>query len=1587
MKKKIIAIILCLSILLNTVPLHNVVANDTNSHTSESMNYGSVIGNTAQFNVYFPIPISNDPSNVKNPWGTDCEFLSEGEMPNDFIMIITNYYCSDSGEIWYQVGAAPGYELPEKLQKNPWVYQDNVNMPLGESLIIHSTGRNFVLDEEGNVVTSANIGLYNTVNLECSSSLIGTPQYKWQILVNEEWTNIVGEVSPMISVDYPLVSTAMDSNQQVKIRCLAKSGSKQVVGEPITVFVDTYFDYDSYVHPEKEEETSDTKAKLLDSASHGSTSNQSGTNVCYITVQFLFGNGNQAANSYVAEVPVGVESSIVVDFPYVQGYLPYYEGVRQDQITISGVFEGNEVYTVNYEPTLVDYTVDIYFQNIENDEYSFYDSRTYQGLTGAKVPLNTQAFVGMHELLHETPIIAADGSTHVEVYYDRLYFMTRVYLMGGFGIYSVYARYGADLQGHLSAPTRPGYSFVGWDEYTIDSDNDGVPDTGGNNIVDTVYPTVPAKNLAYVALWKENATAQVNIVFWGENPNDTGYSYLDTKELYVKPGTELTYALSGGYVCGLEAHKHGNGCTTSCGMEAHTHSEEMGCYKDTEHKHEADCYTVTYRSYGGNQEVSLNRVTNTTTIATLENATVWQNGVVGISSGWYNYNYYMNLEGVWYQLTRNSGISIDAGTTVNWSHKSSCPGIHTHNEDCLTCTQAEHIHDGSCYNCVEHTHSQATCGYPTFEGYDSSLWTLVKTDTVTVQRNGSTILNVYFNRTTFTLTFRYNNSTVATIKEKWGASISDEFEKAPFNTTYNGYAWECTDTSKYSYALQTLDIMPRFDATFNRYKGSSSSLNTIYYYVQKPGTVVSESSWPSNQDNFTLLKQVDTYFGYATYNEEYHEMVGYKRYSKTVAGFGSSNNRKDFSSRKLYLYYLVDSFSLEFFSGNDVVRTEATDYEQPLSIYSGYIPPLPAEYEAESHDFVGWYLNPECTGNPVDLNTAKMPAGALALYAKWVPKYHTVRIVLEKKDNGIYGPEDSVLESGGEKIEYLEVLHGTTVFSTSENKTPPVPQNGLYKFLGWFYMDDNVELMWDFEHHPIVKDTVIYAKWSSEVMVPYTIYYKDVEGNEIAPPLISSSLAGHSLTVKAKVGNELNEEYRNKYFPQVVSHSISLDIDKADAGVEYTFVYEKAENKKYYVHYVDADNGNVELTNSPVEKDSEYAVVTETYKYFDGYVPDAYQKTLILSSNEGENHVFFYYTKAQDKGVWFVGHYVENKDVLGQYDTHSTSGDVDKLGEEIIATWPVDLSKDGFAFSHAIINDGKNIQTVTSIDEAKGNITKAGLMIEVYYTRIKYPYKVVYRNKDTGLEIHEPDIFVGDHMEPYGKTVTLDTLPSIEGYEYASSGSCTIVKDNEENITKNIIYVYYTEQTIRIDFKVVGPNGCGTVNPESLFVKYVSDHSATATATPSENCRFVGWYYDVACNHPIVTSDTLKPNGDMMILQKGDAWAPATYYAKFELGAADLTIKRENAETGQVYIYEVKNTVTNEIIYVTVAGNAQVIIHDLNMGEYTVTQLQDWSWRYNDSSQKVNHQSADGTIVTFGNSSTTEQWLNGNSPLIQNQRR
>lgn len=341
-----------------------------------------------------------------------------------------------------------------------------------------------------------------------------------------------------------------------------------------------------------------------------------------VVVNYVFENNVIVADPYTATLAAGSNFSATVNHPAVMGYLPYVGDANETStgidLNITNI-QADVTYTVTYKPTNVNYTVIHYQQNLDNDNYTIAETETRQGLTKSTVPEVAKNYDGFYALLYERPEIAADGSTVVEIYYDRNYYLVNFDLGGGYGVEPIYARYGTPI--NIGSPTRAGYSFAGWSP--------------------EVPATVPVGGGIYTAQWTANDTAKVKVVIWGENPNDEEYSYLTTGELMLKPGTEYTYnGTDQLYLyCDKETHTHSAECLTCTKTEHTQHTEDcLNCV----HTHTLNCYSV-------DNNVQLQETTKPSQITvTPENGGIYTYTDNGGFLGGQRTFYYLYLDGKWY---------------------------------------------------------------------------------------------------------------------------------------------------------------------------------------------------------------------------------------------------------------------------------------------------------------------------------------------------------------------------------------------------------------------------------------------------------------------------------------------------------------------------------------------------------------------------------------------------------------------------------------------------------------------------------------------------------------------------------------------------------------------------------------------------------------------------------------------------------------------------------------------------------------------------------------------------------------------------
>ena len=286
--------------------------------------------------------------------------------------------------------------------------------------------------------------------------------YQWQLSSDgKTWINVYGQTEESIKLSYAMVCNMLSDDGTAQVRCIVTDADNKYESNTAEVsFVEdkavSAVDNSAAAKP-----AAPAKAALQRSKAVPTTFEGEVKETIVVTINYVFFDTNtQAANPWTATVVKGESFVQDVKSPNVVGYKPDQETVHVDTST----YVKDTAITVTYQPAEVEFTVKHYQQNVDNDNYTLVDTETKTGYTKSPVGANLgKNYDGFYALLYDTTTeIAADGSTVVEIYYDRYYYLMKFDLDGGYGVEPIYARFGAAI--NVVDPTKPGYTFTGWDK-------------------------------------------------------------------------------------------------------------------------------------------------------------------------------------------------------------------------------------------------------------------------------------------------------------------------------------------------------------------------------------------------------------------------------------------------------------------------------------------------------------------------------------------------------------------------------------------------------------------------------------------------------------------------------------------------------------------------------------------------------------------------------------------------------------------------------------------------------------------------------------------------------------------------------------------------------------------------------------------------------------------------------------------------------------------------------------------------------------------------------------------------------------------
>ena len=565
--------------------------------------------------------------------------------------------------------------------------------------------------------------------------------------------------------------------------------------------------------------------------------------------------------------------------------------------------------------------------------------------------------------------------------------------------------------------------------------------------------------------------------------------------------------------CGKTAHTHGDSCYGyTCGLEAHQHTDGE-CYEVTLESWTPTPQKQGYTFEGWYEDEALTTPAQNTYVLTGDR-TLYAKWTAG--QAFYTIVYLTeNADDGNYSYFGSIGNQLaEVGTTVTANANSAKPS-----------------------------------------GLDTAHFTFAESTSATVKADGSTVVTVKYKRNTYTLTSEEKHGgKKLTLTAKYGAHITDAFNKAFNEPTGNDIAWSLENDQRTKVAA--IDVMPGRNATVYEFEYSSKKSQTLSYWLEN---YASYTTTMYDGRTYGLYKTINVKFNYLN-SADFPDHTGYMRHDAYIDGRSRGVNFGEYTTSNGTtgdFYYNAASYSLDLY-GYEGVKLPSNSVKLGADITSYLTEP---ETPVDGATFAGWFIDPEHT---TLFTGTTMPMG-LALYADWnMPTY---KIALDAQ-GGIFADDAQMPED----VEYGEII-GSQL---------PTPENPGYIFTGWVTSPITKE---PFDpRKPITEDTTLYASWIASPTVEYTVIHK--VGSNVIKTEKHTGMVGSTVTASA-LSEDALDEYKD-YLPTPATQTLTL----VRGENTMVFEYAKLDDIKYTVEYKLPDGSIVnELTQKDVPAAARMQVV------------------------------------------------------------------------------------------------------------------------------------------------------------------------------------------------------------------------------------------------------------------------------------------------------------------------------------------------------------------------------------------------------------
>ena len=368
----------------------------------------------------------------------------------------------------------------------------------------------------------------------------------------------------------------------------------------------------------------------------------------------------------------------------------------------------------------------------------------------------------------------------------------------------------------------------------------------------------------------------------------------------------------------------------------------------------------------------------------------------------------------------------------------------------------------------------------------------------TIKNDGSTIVNIYYKRAEYKLSFGYYQwkvfwtewKEIASITKKYGENISSS--EWPKNG--NQANWEIDNSEKY---IAYLSTMPLDGGRLTRTSDEGGE-NTATYYVETLNG--SESGAICVDNRWFIVHHYDKTKGTSNNTvgpEDRYAITGFK----PISNLGTEDGQKYKDAK---FYYSRNSYNIVYMSNGVEVNNVSYKFEASITDAENYEPTTPPAGK-EGYVFAGWYDAPT-GGSRFDFANKIMPAQTITVYARWKAPTFTVTVYDVDKET---------------KLKTFENVSLRGTISKDVMPTGDVTLADGDTFLGWTYKDGTP---FNF-NTAITKDIDLYARIGNKA--GYSVTYV-VDSSITAQETVDAQKYANNS--KATVLNNLDPLPANKVF-------------------------------------------------------------------------------------------------------------------------------------------------------------------------------------------------------------------------------------------------------------------------------------------------------------------------------------------------------------------------------------------------------------------------------------------------------------------------